>query len=68
MLAAQTIETVKTVFIGNSLGGKVRRGSLFILVSNILKQSLNFSRKVILARILIPADFGLVGMAMIVVS
>lgn len=68
MLAAQTIEAVKTVFIGNSLGEKVRRGSLFILFSNILKQILNFTRKVILARILIPADFGLVGMAMIVVS
>ncbi|MFC1712623.1 lipopolysaccharide biosynthesis protein [Candidatus Poribacteria bacterium] len=68
MIASQVIKAVKAIFTGDSLGEKVRRGSLFILLSNMLNQTLSFARKVILARILVPVDFGLVGMAMIVVS
>lgn len=68
MFLAQIVANVKDFFTGDSLGKKVRRGSLFILLSSVLKQILEFTRRLILARILLPADFGLVGIGIIVTS
>lgn len=69
MLYAQKVTSiVKNTFGGDSIGQKVKRGSIFLLLSTVLERIFDFVKKVILARILVPADFGLVGIAMIVIS
>ncbi|MBD3183603.1 oligosaccharide flippase family protein [Candidatus Poribacteria bacterium] len=68
MPISRVIKTAESIFKGDSIGSKARRGSIFILSSNILRQVLDFTRKIILVRILTPTDFGLVGIAMTVIS
>lgn len=52
----------------SSLRAKVARAAPIVLAATILTEMLNFARSVILARLLTPADFGLVGMALLWVS
>ncbi|HOJ52838.1 MAG TPA: lipopolysaccharide biosynthesis protein [Syntrophales bacterium] len=46
----------------------VMRGSIWLFSLRISTRLLGFVRSIILARLLTPADFGLVGMAMIVIA
>src|ERR1700722_17946979 len=47
---------------------RVLRGSFWMLNSSLFGRALNLARGVILARLLVPDDFGLFGLAMIVVG
>jgi len=51
-----------------SLSQKVIRGGAWVFTLNIVARGLFFIRTVILARLLLPSDFGLVGIAMIATS
>ena len=51
-----------------SLSQKVIRGGAWVFTLNIVTRGLFFIRTVILARLLLPSDFGLVGIAMIAIS
>lgn len=52
----------------NSLRAKAVRAAPIVLSATILTEILNFARSVILARLLTPADFGIVGMALLWIS
>ena len=52
----------------NALKTKVVKGGLWILGFKILSKSLGFVRLVILARLLAPNDFGLLGVAMLAIA
>ena len=47
-------------------GGKVARGAAWMLVARLTDRAIGLASTVILARLLSPADFGLVAMAMAV--
>lgn len=47
-----------------SLGKRVRAGLTWILSSSLLGELIRFARSVVLARLLLPEDFGLFGMAL----
>lgn len=51
-----------------SLSQKVVRGGFWIFVLRVVEQSLGFVRAVILARILAPHDFGLMGIALLTMA
>ncbi len=51
-----------------SLSQKVIRGGAWVFTLNLVTRGLFFIRTVILARLLLPSDFGLVGIAMIATS
>jgi len=51
-----------------SLSQKVIRGGAWVFTLNLFTRGLFFIRAVILARLLLPSDFGLVGIAMIATS
>ena len=50
------------------LSKRVIRGGVWVLALRILNRSLGFIRTIILARLLAPADFGLLGIAMLSIS
>lgn len=50
-----------------SLSRKVIRGGAWVFAMRITNRGLGFIRTIILARLLVPEDFGLLGIAMIVV-
>ena len=56
-------ETVVTPF-----GRKVIRGGLWVFLTRIIQQTLSFVRTIILARLLSPNDFGLFGIALLLLS
>src|SRR3984957_18952767 len=47
---------------------RVLRGSFWMLNSNLFGRALNLARGVILARLLVPDDFGLFGLATVVIG
>jgi PST family polysaccharide transporter len=49
-------------------GGKVARGAAWMLVARLTDRAIGLASTVILARLLSPADFGLVAMAMAVIA
>jgi O-antigen/teichoic acid export membrane protein len=51
----------------NILSGKVARGGLWLFTLRFVSRGLGFFRTIILARLLTPADFGLIGIAMTVI-
>jgi O-antigen/teichoic acid export membrane protein len=51
-----------------SLSQKVIRGGAWVFTLNFVTRGLGFIRTVILARLLLPSDFGLVGIALIATS
>lgn len=51
-----------------SLSQKVIRGGAWVFTLNLLTRGLGLIRTVILARLLLPSDFGLIGIAMIAIS
>lgn len=48
-----------------SLGSRVRRGMAWTAVTRLVLQVLTFSSQIVLARLLLPADFGLVALAVV---
>ena len=48
-----------------SLSQKVVRGGLWAFSLRVLSQALGFIRTIVLARLLVPADFGLLGIALL---
>jgi len=52
----------------DDLSLKVTHGGLWLLTLRLSTRSLGLIRMIILARLLMPADFGIVGMAMMVIS
>lgn len=63
----ETIEQTG-IAVPESLSKKVIRGGLWIFSLRILNRGLNFIRTIILARLLAPEDFGLLGVAMLSIS
>ena len=53
---------------GGSLSQRVVRGGFWVFASQIVNRSFNFVRLIILARILAPHDFGLMGIALLTMS
>src|ERR1044072_3424263 len=51
-----------------SLGKRVRAGLGWILSSSLVGELIRFLRSVILARLLLPEDFGLFGMALTIAA
>jgi O-antigen/teichoic acid export membrane protein len=47
---------------------RILRSSLWILNSNVVNRALTFARGVILARLLIPADFGIFNLASVIIG
>ncbi|MCK4851546.1 MAG: lipopolysaccharide biosynthesis protein [Candidatus Omnitrophica bacterium] len=54
--------------VEGSLGRRVVKGGIWVFTLNLVIKGLGFVRTVILARLLLPSDFGLLGIAMIAVS
>lgn len=52
----------------NSLSQKVVRGGVWVFALRIIQQLFNLIRLIILARILAPHDFGLVGIALLTMA
>ncbi len=50
------------------LSEKVARGGFWLFAQRFLSRGLGFLRTIILARLLMPADFGLVGVALLAIS
>lgn len=48
-----------------SLGSRVRRGMAWTAVTRLVLQVLTFGSQIVLARLLLPADFGLVALAVV---
>jgi len=53
---------------GQTLSQRVIHGSFWVFISQGLYRGLGFIRTVVLARLLAPNDFGLVGIAFVVMS
>ncbi len=53
---------------GEGLAQRAARSGLWVYATNITEQVLNFIRIIILARLLAPHDFGLVGVALLAIS
>ncbi len=51
-----------------SLANKVVRGGIWVFTLRITNRCLGFIRTIILARLLVPEDFGLIGIAMLAAS
>jgi O-antigen/teichoic acid export membrane protein len=51
-----------------SMGSKIARGATWMLLFRLTDRALAFVSTIILARVLVPADFGLVAMAMSVIT
>jgi len=51
-----------------SLSKKVVRGGIWVFALRIINRSLGFIRTIILARLLAPSDFGLLGIAMLAIA
>lgn len=59
---------MNTSHAGSSLHRKVYRGIFWVISTGIISRVLNLASAVILARLLSPADFGLMAVAMAIVS
>jgi len=63
------LEKAKNLFrLGESLSQKVVRGGFWVFALRIIQQLFNLIRLIILARILAPHDFGLVGIALLTMA
>ena len=51
-----------------SLSKKVVRGGIWVFGLKIISRGLGFIRTIILARLLAPEDFGLLGIAMLAIA
>ena len=62
MTELQPIETVKEI------GHKALKGSKWVFLSSVLSKSFQFITTVILARLLLPADFGIIAISQIIIG
>ncbi|MBI5181891.1 MAG: lipopolysaccharide biosynthesis protein [Nitrospirae bacterium] len=62
MAEIQPIETAKEI------GHKALKGSKWVLISTILSKSFQFLTTIILARLLLPADFGVIAISQIIIG
>src|SRR4030067_700590 len=62
MTELQPIETVKEI------GHKALKGSKWVFLSTILSKSFQFITTIILARLLLPADFGIIAISQIIIG
>lgn len=62
MAEIQPIETAKEI------GHKALKGSKWVLISTILSKSFQFLTTIILARLLLPADFGIIAISQIIIG
>ena len=65
-LQKQTIDS--NLYPSESLSKKAVRGGIWVFALRITNRGLGFIRTIILARLLAPEDFGLLGIAMLAVS
>ncbi|MBA7683971.1 hypothetical protein ES703_92359 [subsurface metagenome] len=54
--------------VDGSLSHKVSKGAIWVIVTKICGRGLSFISAIILARLLIPSDFGLMAIAMAIIS
>jgi len=54
--------------LDSSLGKRVRAGLSWNVSASLIAEAIRFARSVVLARILVPEDFGLFGMALTIVA
>jgi len=52
----------------NGLASRVAVGGFWVFTLRILQLALNLTRLVVLARILVPKDFGLMGIALLTIA
>ncbi len=62
MTEVQPIETAREI------GHKALKGSKWVLISTILSKSFQFLTTIILARLLLPADFGIIAISQIIIG
>lgn len=65
MIAGRAREILKP---GERLPNRVARGVVWIVALRMINNILGFARLIILARILLPGDFGLMGMALLTLA
>lgn len=53
---------------GDSLSSRVLASGFWVLVLRVISQVLSLTRTIVLARLLAPSDFGLIGITMVVMS
>jgi O-antigen/teichoic acid export membrane protein len=64
----EAIEKEVNQHTSERLATKVVKGGLWVFALRIINRGLGFVRTIILARLLIPEDFGLLGIAMLAIS
>ncbi len=62
------LPTRKTVPTSRGLGGTAARGGFMTLIGQVARVSIQFTGIVVLARLLLPADFGLLAMVVAIVG
>src|ERR1051325_10386931 len=67
-IAPEAPEQVVTAGSQNGLLSRILHGSFWMLNSNLFGRVLNLARGVILARLLVPDDFGLYGLATVIIG
>lgn len=66
VLAESVAESIETKSL--PLGKRVRSGFSWLVSSSLVGELIRFARSVVLARLLLPEDFGLFGMALTIVA
>src|SRR4051812_37866190 len=64
----QSTATIPASRNGATVNDRMVKGAFWMVLSRILDRSLGFVSMIVLARLLVPADFGLVAMATAVVA
>lgn len=59
---------IKPIETAKEIGHKALKGSKWVLISTILSKSFQFLTTIILARLLLPADFGIIAISQIIIG
>lgn len=62
------VKNKKKIIVSRSLSGAVISGGVWLIALKICTRMLGIIRKIVLARFLSPADFGIVGIAVLAIS
>lgn len=65
---ADKLDTGLGIKIDSSLSKKVSKGSLWVTAASICARGLNLASAIILTRLLVPEDFGLMAIAMAIIT
>lgn len=68
MLALTVMAEIQPIETAKEIGHKALKGSKWVLISAILSKSFQFLTTIILARLLLPADFGIIAISQIIIG